>query len=142
MARLLKRDLFVQTSNHTFELSFKSGVTVIRNENTKISNDLLFELLMSYYDYYKIGKAVFFDGKELSNSRHQVYNYLDVSDKLIFINNADLLLVDRIERHIFNDFYNQYILFGNRPDMYRARAEHIASLNEIQLNNFVLNYTE
>lgn len=142
MARLLRKDLLVQTKNHTFELKFNSGVTLIKNENEKINNDLFFDLLMSYHEYYKINKAIFFDGKELSRSRQQVYNYLDVSHKLIFINNADLLLVDRIERHIFNDFYNQYILFGSKPDMYRARAEHIASLMEESNNKFVLSYAQ
>lgn len=115
----------IQTSHTSFIVNFKldNNITFIKGDSG-------------------VGKsAVFSFIKEMAAEEKSIkcYNYLDLKtgyktaikrskNKLYVIDNADLLLDDRMREYIAHDKNNQYIIIGRNPKGLRLNYDEICEL--------------
>ncbi|MDO4554485.1 MAG: ABC transporter ATP-binding protein [Lachnospiraceae bacterium] len=83
---------------------------------------------------------------EASNPDVICFNYLNTQEeiedniffaerKLIVIDNADVLLTDKIRKHISLDDKNQYLIIGRNPKNFFATKENFYELEKTVINN-------
>jgi len=115
----------IQTSHTSFRVDFK------------LDNNITF-----IYGDSGIGKSAVFSFLEemaTEDKRIKCFNYLDVKtnykssvkqskDKLFVIDNADLLLDDKMREYIAGDIKNQYIIIGRNPKGLRLCYDEIYKL--------------
>lgn len=131
-------------------INFKVGTTIF---DIKIINKLVFIMGLS-----GIGKTFFFNSYRdyvLANRKENsiyFYNYADLANrkyiyermqnskgKLFVIDNADLLISEKMKKFISNDSNNQYLIFTRNLEGYLYCRESIASM-KLKDNKLYLDY--
>lgn len=128
MAKLMVSNIKL-SGNITFSLNLKSGLTLIAGDSSTGKT-------MFYQKYMKKcrlenNKNVVFINNDILSSGISLKALLNVSNKLIIIDNADLLIDIDMARQIYNDGSNQYIIFGRDIGRYIVGKENIAEFKQV-----------
>lgn len=94
-----------------FKLKFKNELTLV-NGDSGVGKTLLFKALMQHTAIYK-NPIVFINYCMVLGDTGRIKDYLKASkNKLIVIDNADVLLTKELRVNIAMDASNQYLIFG------------------------------
>ena len=125
----------------------------IHTKHTSFEIDLLLETNITFISGdYGTGKSALFSFIEelaAEDKRIKCFNYLDnkkayknsikqSKGKLFVIDNADILLDDRIRRYIALDENNQYIIIGRNPTELLLNMDEIKELQSKNIDGITL----
>ena len=134
MAKKLIDLIQFDTGKYNFNFKLNGAITVICGASatgkTLFYNKLMYEALSKNNEQYK-----FINFKDKANIDLFLNNF---KNKVIIIDNADILIDISLSNKIYRDRSNQYILMGRRVGRYNARRD-VAIIRE---NNqkFTLRY--
>lgn len=127
MAKLLRKNIKLD-GKVKFDLSFISGLTVIFGDSA--SGRTFFYKRFKEKCLLEEDMNFVFINKDTLSSGIGIESLLGVRNKVIIIDNADVILPDDIGTHIFEDKYNQYIIMARDIAKYSAGVREIALLEE------------
>ena len=134
MAKKLIDLIQFDTGKYTFNFKLNGAITVICGDSstgkTLFYNKLMYEALSKNNEQYK-----FINFKDKANIDLFLNNF---KNKVIIIDNADILIDINLSNKIYRDRSNQYILMGRRVDRYNAGRD-VAIIRE-NSQKFTLRY--
>ena len=127
MAKLVKKNIYLDTGKFIFDFKFKEAVTVIIGDSAS-GKTLFYNKLQARAIARGIDTFKFFNYK---TDKSELRSLLDsYRDKVIIIDNADILLDSSYREKLYYDKSNQYIIFGREISMYPVKKLGIASIAE------------
>ena len=127
MALLLERRIKLE-GKIKFDLEFLSGLTLILGDSST-GKTMFFKKYRSICRLENKSNTIFVN-KDTMSAGVQIDSILNTKNKVIIIDNADVILPENFGMHIFMDLYNQYIIFGRDTGRYSADGNNIAVLKE------------
>lgn len=136
MAKLINNHIYLDTGKFVFDFKFSEAVTLILGDaasgKTLFYNKLQARAIARGIDTFK-----FFNYKSDADGLKLLLDLYE--DKIIIIDNADVLLDDSFREKIYYDKRNQYIILGREIGRYPVRKLGIASIIEDNMK-FSLQY--
>lgn len=134
MAKKLIDVIQFDTGKYNFNFKLNGAITVICGDSATgkalFYNKLMYEALSKNNEQYK-----FINFKDKANIDLLLNNF---KNKVIIIDNADILIDINLSNKIYRDRSNQYILLGRRVDRYNAGRD-VAIIRE-NSQKFTLRY--
>lgn len=136
MAKLIDNRIYLDTDKFVFDFKFNEAVTLILGDaasgKTLFYNKLQARAIARGLDTFK-----FFNYKSDADGLKLLLDLYE--DKIIIVDNADVLLDDSFRERIYYDKSNQYIILGREIGRYPVRKFGIASIIEDNMK-FSLQY--
>lgn len=136
MAKLIDNRIYLDTGKFVFDFKFNEAVTLILGDaasgKTLFYNKLQARAIARGLDTFK-----FFNYKSDADGLKLLLDLYE--DKIIIVDNADVLLDDSFREMIYYDKSNQYIILGREIGRYPVRKFGIASIIEDNMK-FSLQY--
>lgn len=134
MPKLIKDRITILDGRISFDFKLREPITLVQGDSATGKT--------WFYNLYQ--KCAFDDNTVLFinwKDKNTVETLLkNAKDKLIVIDNADIVLPDSLALSFRKNKYNQYILFGMDTEKYGLGNRNIASLYEVSPGKIELEY--
>lgn len=138
MARLIKKDLSIQSKDFKFNFIVRDGITVVTGDSST-GKTLFFKLHRLKCLRYKNTNMLFIN-YENSVEFEKLMNS-GVEGKIVLVDNADIIVYKTINMYrAIHNSNNQFIFFGRDIDRYDNGYKNVAILSEKSLGSFRLEY--
>lgn len=136
MPRLIKDRITVSDGRIYFDFKLREPITLVDGDSAT-GKTLFFKMYQKEVALEHIDDVLFLN---LSSANTAEPLIKLTKNKLIIIDNADIVLTDKLALSLRKDKYNQYIIFGRDIERYGVDRRSIASLSEYTLGHIELEY--
>ena len=136
MAKLIDNRIYFDTGKFVFDFKFNEAVTLILGDAAS-GKILFYNKLQARAIVRGIDTFKFFNYKSDADGLKLLLDLYE--NKIIIVDNADVLLDDSFRERIYYDKSNQYIILGREIGRYPVRKFGIASIIEDNMK-FSLQY--
>lgn len=134
MPKLIKDRITISDGRISFDFKLREPITLVQGDSA--TGKTLFYKLMQMISIND-NNIIFINIDKIKEADMILKS---AKNKLIIIDNADIVLTDKQAKSIREDKYNQYILFGRDTERYYLGNRNLASLYESKPGHINLEY--
>ena len=134
MPKLIKDRITISDGRISFDVKLREPITLVQGDSA--TGKTLFYKLMQMISIND-NNIIFINIDKIKEADMILKS---AKNKLIIIDNADIVLTDKQAKSIREDKYNQYILFGRDTERYYIGNRNLASLYESKPGHISLEY--
>lgn len=136
MPRLIRDRITVSDGRIYFDFKIREPITLVDGDSAT-GKTLFFKMYQKEVALEHIDDVLFLNLSSMNTAEPLIKL---TKNKLIIIDNADIVLTDKLALRLREDKYNQYIIFGRDARRYGLGLSSMASLSEHTLGHIELNY--
>lgn len=134
MPKLIKDRITISDGRISFDFKLREPITLVQGDSA--TGKTLFYKLMQMISIND-NNIIFINIDKIKETDMILKS---AKNKLIIIDNADIVLTDKQAKSIREDKYNQYIIFGRDTERYYLGNRNLASLYESKPRHINLEY--